>query len=187
MIHLHENQNLLSSLDLAISMLFFPLWVFSQLTRHVPGSWTTKYLHDSDCCEMQWARHECAEAQKSALPCSPLLTPHAQGACTGGAAVSHAHLPRARRGATCTQLAKRSGRLRASWSKEGAWGQSPPQRFPGQPCSHVDQLMGRVNPRGKGHWWKGTPQPIFPSVGLLSRSSCWKHGKCICLSAQHAR
>lgn len=166
--HLHEEQNLLSSLDLAISMLFFPLWIFSQLTRHVPGSQMTKYLHDSDCREMQRARHKCAEAEeKSALPCRPL------------------ELTQGSKGSDSTQPAKHSSRPRASCSEEGVRAEPSPA-LPWQPPHHVDQLMGSVNPRGKGWQWKGTSRCIFPSVGLLSRSDCRNHGKCICLSAQHA-
>lgn len=66
MSHLHENSNLLSSLDPA-TIMFFSLWIFSQLMRYVPKSWMTKYLSDSDCCEMQQERYECREAQEKPL------------------------------------------------------------------------------------------------------------------------
>lgn len=43
MIHLHENQNLLSSLDLAIGMFFFSPWIFSQMMRHErPNIWVVQ-------------------------------------------------------------------------------------------------------------------------------------------------
>lgn len=145
MIHLHENQNLLSSLDLAVSMLFFPLsGYFHSWWDTCPGLEGPRVCVVQTavkCSRLDMSTQRCGRSQPypAALwwlhtrrePKLEGLQPH-RLTYPGLEGWKESH---------STQLAKHGGRLSTSWSKEGAWGQSPPRRFPGQshlPCGPAD-------------------------------------------------
>lgn len=122
-----------------------------------------------------------AEAQeKSALSCSPLLAPHAQGAHAGGAAAARARLPRARRGAIACSWQSVVARWEPCGARRETEGKALPSTAPHAMwtswcggLTHEARAAGGKGPHGTSFpLWDCSP--VCP-VGSMENASAYQH------------